>query len=304
MFVWLNINLKNDQNIALPTDIPIPKESKYNFSNFSLDADWTTDIGKVGAVNQELEIEAVVDVFETWIEKYPGDIILEKWVDDTLEAARGLIVAAGKALLKSSHQLNDHLDIEFVLSGLKTPNSPPINRLKGSKKKKTKIIESDMSVMHLYRDAELIPAKGKGGAKVDPLMDLISVNTYLKSNPQKMIVRLQKRNQLSNGKICHQPFLVASTNEAPDKPDMEKNNSELDVTDSKDIAEDGSKKVDSFDGEAFDAASIINLDSTKLVDVLADKDLAPTALKNTITLLLASTLVQEKVLTEADWDMT
>jgi hypothetical protein len=90
---------------ALPTDIPIPKESKYNFSNFSPDADWTTDIGEVGAVNQELEvrfgnwadglklvergpeIEAVVDVFETWIEKYPGDIILEKWVDDTLEAA-------------------------------------------------------------------------------------------------------------------------------------------------------------------------------------------------------------------------
>jgi len=90
---------------ALPTDIPIPKESKYNFSNFSPDADWTTDIGEVGAVNRELEvrfgnradglklvkrgpdIEAVVDVFETWIEKYPGDIILEKWVDDTLEAA-------------------------------------------------------------------------------------------------------------------------------------------------------------------------------------------------------------------------
>jgi hypothetical protein len=92
---------------ALPTDIPIPKESKYNFSNFSLDADWTTDIGEVGAVNRELEvrfgnradrlkfvergpeIEAIVDVFETWIEKYPGDIILEKWVDDTLEAAQG-----------------------------------------------------------------------------------------------------------------------------------------------------------------------------------------------------------------------
>jgi hypothetical protein len=41
------------------------------------------------------EIEAVVDVFETWIKKYPGDIILEKWVTDTLEATRGLILAAG-----------------------------------------------------------------------------------------------------------------------------------------------------------------------------------------------------------------
>lgn len=43
--------------------------------------------------------------------------------------------------------------------------------------------------MRLYQDAEPIPVKGKGGAKVDPLMDLISVNTYLRSNPQKMVVR-------------------------------------------------------------------------------------------------------------------
>jgi hypothetical protein len=98
---------------ALPTDIPIPEQSKYNFSKFSPDAEWTAEIGEVGAVNRELEvrfgnrvnglklvergpeIEAVVDVFETWIKKYPGDIILEKWVTDTLEATRGLILATG-----------------------------------------------------------------------------------------------------------------------------------------------------------------------------------------------------------------
>jgi hypothetical protein len=64
--------------------------------------------------------------------------------------------------------------------------------------------------------------------------------------------------------------------------------------------------MDSFDGKAFDAASIINFDSTMLADVLADKDLAPAAPKNTITLVPASTssFIQEKVLTEADWDMT
>jgi hypothetical protein len=50
------------------------------------------------------------------------------------------------------------------------------------------------------------------------------------------------------------------TDEAPDEPDVENNDSELYVTDPEDIAEDGSKKVHSFDGEAFDAASIINLD--------------------------------------------
>ena len=70
----------------------------------------------------------------------------------------------------------------------KTPHSPP--GAKASKKKKSKIVKSDaVSIMHLYTDAKQIPAKGKGGAKVDPLMDLLSVNTYLKSDPQKMIVR-------------------------------------------------------------------------------------------------------------------
>ncbi|KAG1903672.1 uncharacterized protein F5891DRAFT_1017791 [Suillus fuscotomentosus] len=42
------------------------------------------------------EIEAVVDVLETWIEKCSGDIILEKWVHDILEAAQGAILVAGK----------------------------------------------------------------------------------------------------------------------------------------------------------------------------------------------------------------
>lgn len=38
---------------ALPMDIPVPvaAESKYKFSDFSLDAEWAADIGKAGAVN-------------------------------------------------------------------------------------------------------------------------------------------------------------------------------------------------------------------------------------------------------------
>jgi hypothetical protein len=39
---------------ALPTDIPIPEQSKYNFSEFSPDADWTAEIGEVGAVSFSL----------------------------------------------------------------------------------------------------------------------------------------------------------------------------------------------------------------------------------------------------------
>ncbi|KAG0702894.1 hypothetical protein DFH29DRAFT_874872 [Suillus ampliporus] len=82
---------------ALPTNIPVPlaTESRYKFSDFSPDAEWTVDIGEA---ERGLETEAVVDVLETWIEKYPGDIILEKWVHDILEAAQGVILAAGKAV--------------------------------------------------------------------------------------------------------------------------------------------------------------------------------------------------------------
>jgi hypothetical protein len=61
-----------------------------------------------------------------------------------------------------------------------------VNKVKASKKKKkATVAESNTSVMHLYKDAEPIPVKGRGGAKVDPLMDLVSVNTYLRSHPEK-----------------------------------------------------------------------------------------------------------------------
>ncbi|KIK45372.1 hypothetical protein CY34DRAFT_801738, partial [Suillus luteus UH-Slu-Lm8-n1] len=38
---------------ALPMDIPVPltAESKYKFSDFSLDAEWAVDIGEASAVN-------------------------------------------------------------------------------------------------------------------------------------------------------------------------------------------------------------------------------------------------------------
>ncbi|KAG1735678.1 uncharacterized protein EDB91DRAFT_1294948 [Suillus paluster] len=81
---------------ALPADIPIPKESKYKFLNFSPDAEWAADIGEAAAINRELE-------------KFPGDVILEKWVDDTLEAARGLILATGKASIILRYLGNESL---------------------------------------------------------------------------------------------------------------------------------------------------------------------------------------------------
>lgn len=91
---------------------------------------------------------------------------------------------------------------------------------------------------------------------------------------------------------------------ADEETDKESEPETDDVPDPEDIDESGSSKVDSYDGEAFDAASTINLDSRKLVDMLAEKDLAHTkeAPKVVITLPSAS-LVPDRVLTEADWDM-
>ena len=71
-----------------------------------------------------------------------------------------------------------------------------------------------------------------------------------------------------------------------------------------DVSEGNSNKLDSFDGEAFDAASIINLNSGKLIDVLADKDSVSMSPKNTSVLPLApanESSTQERVLTDEDW---
>ena len=73
-----------------------------------------------------------------------------------------------------------------------------------------------------------------------------------------------------------------------------------------DVTEGNSSKLDLFDG-AFDAASIINLDSGKLTDVLADKDFVSIEVspKNTLVLPLApaNESTQEGVLTDEDWTM-
>ncbi|KAG1868376.1 hypothetical protein DFJ58DRAFT_911484 [Suillus subalutaceus] len=253
---------------------------------------------------------------------------LQKNADYVRDASGTNLDIRATFLPKSLHQSNDDPDIELV--------SSPIKKAKASKKKKIKIVESDVSVMHLYTDAEHKPAKGKGGVKVDPLMDLLSVNTYLKSNPKKMIARCAgaeygcattwaapcwKTRVFGHALQCEKLDKIDLTlRDRVDNDDRETsdvdddfadeleaetldgddNESDSNVTaDPEDIAEDGSSKVDSFDSENFDAASIINLNSRKLVDVLADKDLAPAAPRSTVVLPPASTIVQERVLTEA-----
>ncbi|KAG1735854.1 hypothetical protein EDD22DRAFT_852321 [Suillus occidentalis] len=143
---------------ALPADIPIPKESesKYKFSNFSSDAEWAADIGEAAAVNQELEV---------------SDVILEKWVDNTLEAAQGLILAARKAL-------------PVLISDLSSMKQKPT---KIPRKQKPKAQKLDTHILSTFNDDRYISAdededSRKGGAKMHPLLCKVSKPCHLASD--------------------------------------------------------------------------------------------------------------------------
>ena len=92
----------------LPTTLAIkpPSESRYNFNNFEPDEDWIEDIGIVGAVNRQLEIrlgtradgpieftergppvEELANVLNRYLNDFPNNVLLEKWVDDALAGA-------------------------------------------------------------------------------------------------------------------------------------------------------------------------------------------------------------------------
>ncbi|KAG1838200.1 hypothetical protein DFJ58DRAFT_861777 [Suillus subalutaceus] len=240
---------------ALPTDIPIPKESKYKFSNFTLDAEWTADIGEAAAVNRELEVrlgsrvnglklvergpemEAIVHVFETWTKKFPGDVILEKWVNDTLEAARGLILAAGKASLSRTRVLRKKKPVK-------------VNHTQIPEKRKPKVQKLDTHILSTFDDDRYISAgededSRKGGAKMHPLLRkalaiklysvvpvsmaderTVSTITWLNSptrsrqdiSTSKEHIQIRQWHRwkadhrrsllLSNGEICMQPSMV------------------------------------------------------------------------------------------------
>lgn len=90
----------------LPNVLPVPTTPKYDLRGFAPDPEWVGDIGEEGAVNRELEvifgsrfhgpltldergpgIEAMSDVLERYLQKYPESVLLGKWVADTTLAA-------------------------------------------------------------------------------------------------------------------------------------------------------------------------------------------------------------------------
>ncbi|KAG1724896.1 uncharacterized protein EDB91DRAFT_1062575 [Suillus paluster] len=200
--------------VALPTDIPIRKESKYKFSDFSPDAEWIAEIGEAAAINRELEVrlgsrvnglklverglemEAIVHVFETWTKKYPGDIILEKWVNDTLEAARGLILAAGKALPVPASKLSS-----MEKKPVKVNHTTQI-----PEKCKHKVQKLNTHILSTFNDDQYISAgededNRKGGAKMHPLLRKVSKPSHLAIMVDYLKTQLNLTIMFDGGKI-------------------------------------------------------------------------------------------------------
>ena|ERR1700722_3580362 len=106
---------------------PAPELSSYPFISFELDQDLYEKIeDEVGTLNEQFKrafgwksrttgdgilpitergesICAVVDVLSKYLEKHPGNAILEKWTDDIIEGAKKIYQLAGKEV--SSQQL-------------------------------------------------------------------------------------------------------------------------------------------------------------------------------------------------------
>jgi hypothetical protein len=102
---------------ALPKALPIsgPDARVNRLLNFGLDDDWVQDVGEEAAVNRELEvalhdylprndaglffikergdgIEALADVLECWLTKYPDSAILQLWLKSGIESAKKCIL--------------------------------------------------------------------------------------------------------------------------------------------------------------------------------------------------------------------
>lgn len=97
----LRINL-----LTLTSYLPIANEI-YNFEGYKPKPNSVQDYGEEGAVNRDLEntfcpkgrrepislkeagpgLEAVAEVLDEWIERYPKSTVLQKWVEDLITAS-------------------------------------------------------------------------------------------------------------------------------------------------------------------------------------------------------------------------
>ena len=93
----------------LPSSLPMPEKGQSRYlkllSFHPLPSDWLADIGVVGTVNRQLEVifgtrafgfklqergatlESVIPILQHYLEQFPGDVILQKWLVDLYQAA-------------------------------------------------------------------------------------------------------------------------------------------------------------------------------------------------------------------------
>ena len=95
---------------TLPDDLPL-STGHYNFSDYAPDPENVDDYGDDGAVNRDLEVtfcpggridgpltfrergpglEAISGTLWHYIQKYPQNVVLQKWVFDLIDAAKVL----------------------------------------------------------------------------------------------------------------------------------------------------------------------------------------------------------------------
>lgn len=92
--------------LTLPRYLPVANEF-YNFEGYQPEPESVQDYGEEGALNRDLEntfcpkgrrepislkeagpgLEAVADVLDEWIEKFPKSTVLQKWVVDLITAS-------------------------------------------------------------------------------------------------------------------------------------------------------------------------------------------------------------------------
>ncbi|KAL7284543.1 hypothetical protein ACG7TL_001835 [Trametes sanguinea] len=182
---------------ALPEILP---ENTLDFRGFTLSPEECEDRGRGGAMNHLLEctfcpggrldgpfllqcrgpgLLALVDVLATFTCELPGDVVLQKWISDLIQAAEHTCkhynVRPGGAILGKRG-----LSASSVEQAEKPPKKKATPSARPLKKHRTDETLEDCakgSVLHLYEDVKKPPAKGPGGPKPDPILEKLIVYT-------------------------------------------------------------------------------------------------------------------------------
>ena len=102
---------------SLPNDLPC---GVYDFRKFEVSEEDSEDIGRSGALNRALEclfcpqgrtqgpfklkgrgegLNAIVDVLSRFTEEFPSDVILQKWIEDLIQAAEHTVAASASPIM-------------------------------------------------------------------------------------------------------------------------------------------------------------------------------------------------------------